>query len=71
MPNQTIFGSRTNYFAAAERAGVLWGGLGVAMISIVANNPQLVHAVTTMLSNDGGQGWAQRLDSQISACRLG
>ena len=31
------------------------GGLG-SIISMVANNPQLLQAITGMLSNEGGQG---------------
>ena len=45
-----------------QRAGAASGGLG-SLISMVANNPQLVQAVTAVLSNDGGQGWARRPDS--------
>ncbi len=45
-------------------------GLG-SLISMVANNPQLMQAVTGMLSNDGGQGGLGGLMAKFQQAGLG
>jgi uncharacterized protein YidB (DUF937 family) len=46
------------------------GGLG-SLIGMVANNPQLLQAVTGMLSNDGGQGGLGGLMAKFQQAGLG
>ena len=53
-----------------QRAGEASGGLG-SLISMVANNPQLMQAVTAMLSNDGGQGGLGGLIAKFQQAGLG
>ena len=53
--------------AGATGAG---GGLG-SLISMVANNPQLMQVVTGMLSNDGGQGGLGGLMAKFQQAGLG
>ena len=53
-----------------QRAGAASGGLG-SLISMVANNPQLMQAVTAMLSNDGGQGGLGGLIAKFQQAGLG
>ena len=53
--------------ASATGAG---GGLG-SLISMVANNPQLMQVVTGMLSNDGGQGGLGGLMAKFQQAGLG
>ena len=56
--------------AGAAVAGGTGGGLG-SLISMVANNPQLMQAVTGMLSNDGGQGGLGGLMAKFQQAGLG
>ena len=42
-----------------------------SLISMVANNPQLMQAVTSMLSNDGGQGGLKGLIDKFQQAGLG
>lgn len=51
-------------------AGAAGSGLG-GLISMVANNPQLMQAVTGMLSNDGGQGGLGGLMAKFQQAGLG
>ena len=53
-----------------QQAGAASGGLG-SLISMVANNPQLMQAVTAMLSNDGGQGGLGGLIAKFQQAGLG
>ena len=53
--------------AGADGAG---GGLG-SLIGMVANNPQLMQAITGMLSNDGGQGGLGGLMAKFQQAGLG
>ena len=53
-----------------QRAGASSGGLG-SLISMVANNPQLMQAATAMLSNDGGQGGLGGLIAKFQRAGLG
>ena len=53
-----------------QRAGTFSGGLG-SLISMVANNPQLMQAVIAMLSNDGGQGGLSGLITKFQRAGLG
>ena len=46
------------------------GGLG-GLIGMVANNPQLMQAITGMLSNDGGQGGLGGLMAKFQQAGLG
>lgn len=46
------------------------GGLG-SLISMVASNPQLMQAITGMLSNDGGQGGLGGLMAKFQQAGLG
>ena len=54
----------------ATGAGGTGGGLG-SLISMVANNPQLMQAITGMLSNDGGQGGLGGLMAKFQQAGLG
>ena len=53
-----------------QRAGASGSGLG-SLISMVANNPQLIQAVIAMLSNDGGQGGLGGLIAKFQQAGLG
>ena len=53
-----------------QSAGAPSGGLG-SLISMVTNNPQLMQAVTAMLSNDGGQGGLGGLIAKFQQAGLG
>ena len=53
-----------------QRAGAPSGGLG-SLISMVANNPQLMQAVIAMLSNDGSQGGLGGLIAKFQRAGLG
>ena len=53
-----------------QRAGAPSSGLG-SLISMVANNPQLMQAVIAMLSNDGGQGGLGGLIAKFQRAGLG
>ena len=46
------------------------GGLG-SIISMVANNPQLLQAITGMLSNEGGQGGLGGLMAKFQQAGMG
>ena len=55
-----------------QQAGAAGGGGGLgSLISMVANNPQLMQAVTGMLSNDGGQGGLGGLMAKFQQAGLG
>lgn len=54
----------------ASGAGATGGGLG-SLIGMVANNPQLMQAITGMLSNDGGQGGLGGLIAKFQQAGLG
>ena len=53
-----------------QSAGAPSGGLG-SLISMVTNNPQLMQAVTAMLSNDGSQGGLGGLIAKFQQAGLG
>ena len=53
-----------------QRAGAPSGGLG-SLISMVANNPQLMQAVIAMLSNDSSQGGLGGLIAKFQRAGLG
>ena len=53
-----------------QNAGTTGGGLG-SLISMVTRNPQLMQAVTGMLSNDGGQGGLGGLMAKFQQAGLG
>lgn len=53
-----------------QQTGATSGGFG-SLISMVANNPQLMQAVTAMLSNDGGQGGLGGLIAKFKQAGLG
>lgn len=53
-----------------QQAGAASGGLG-GLISMVTANPQLMQAVTAMLSNDGGQGGLGGLMAKFQQAGLG
>ena len=53
-----------------QQTGATRGGFG-SLISMVANNPQLMQAVTAMLSNDGGQGGLGGLIAKFQQAGLG
>ena len=53
-----------------QRAGASGSGLG-SLISMVANNPQLIQAAIAMLSNDGGQGGLGGLIAKFQQAGLG
>lgn len=53
-----------------QQAGAASGGLG-GLISMVTANPQLMQAVTAMLSNDGGQGGLGGLVAKFQQAGLG
>jgi uncharacterized protein YidB (DUF937 family) len=54
-----------------QQAGAASGGGLGSLISMVANNPQLMQAVTGMLSNDGGQGGLGGLMAKFQQAGLG
>ena len=54
-----------------QQAGASNGGGLASLISMVANNPQLMQAVTGMLSNDGGQGGLKGLIAKFQQAGLG
>jgi uncharacterized protein YidB (DUF937 family) len=54
-----------------QQAGAAGGGGLGSLISMVANNPQLMQAVTGMLSNDGGQGGLGGLMTKFQQAGLG
>ena len=54
-----------------QQAGASNGGGLASLISLVANNPQLMQAVTGMLSNDGGQGGLKGLIAKFQQAGLG
>ena len=53
-----------------QQAGAASSGLG-SLISMVASNPQLMQAVTALLSNDGGQGGLGGLIAKFQKAGLG
>ena len=53
-----------------QQAGAAGGGLG-SLVSMVTSNPQLMQAVTGMLSNDGGQGGPGGLMAKFQQAGLG
>ena len=53
-----------------QQAGAASSGLG-GLISRVASNPQLMQAVTALLSNDGGQGGLGGLIAKFQHAGLG
>ena len=53
-----------------QQTGDSSGGLS-SLISMVASNPQLMQAVTAMLSNDGGQGGLGGLIAKFQHAGLG
>ena len=60
-------GATANGGASGIGAGV---GLG-ALISMVASNPQILQAITSMLSNDGGQGGLKGMMARFQQAGLG
>jgi uncharacterized protein YidB (DUF937 family) len=54
----------------ASGAGAGAGGLG-GLVGMLANNPQLIHMVLGMLSNDGAQGGLGGLVSKFQQAGLG
>ena len=54
-----------------QQAGASNGGGLASLISLVANNPQLMQAVTGLLSNDGGQGGLKGLIAKFQQAGLG
>ena len=52
------------------QAGAAGGGLG-SIISMVANNPQMLQAITGMLSNEGGQGGLGGLVAKFQQAGMG
>ena len=55
---------------AGAAAGGTGGGLG-GFISIVASNPQMLQAITGMLSNDGGHGGLGGIMAKFQQAGLG
>ena len=64
----SVLGSVMRY---QQQAGASNGGGLASLISMVANNPQLMQAVTGMLSNDGGQGGLKGLIAKFQQAGLG
>ena len=62
----SVLGSVTG----SQQQGASSGGFA-GLISMVANNPQLMQAVTSMLSNDGGQGGLKGLIAKFQQAGLG
>ena len=56
--------------AGAAAGGGAGGGLG-SLISMVTSNPQMLQAITGMLSNDGGQGGLGGLMAKFQQAGLG
>ena len=56
--------------SGGQQAPAQAGGLG-SIISMVANNPQILSTITGMLSNDGGQGGLGGLVGTLSKAGLG
>ena len=54
-----------------QQAGAAGGGGLGGLISMVTSNPQLMQAVTCMLSNDGGQGGLGGLMAKFQQAGLG
>jgi uncharacterized protein YidB (DUF937 family) len=54
-----------------QQAGATGGGGLGGLISMVTSNPQLMQAVTGMLSNDGGQGGLGGLMAKFQQAGLG
>ena len=54
-----------------QQAGASNGGGLASLISMVANNPQLMQALTGLLSNDGGQGGLTGLIAKFQQAGLG
>ena len=54
-----------------QQAGASNGGGLASLISMVANNPQLMQALTGLLSNDGGQGGLKGLIAKFQQAGLG
>ena len=54
-----------------QQAGASNGGGLASLISLVANNPQLMQALTGLLSNDGGQGGLKGLIAKFQQAGLG
>ncbi|MGB4115282.1 MAG: YidB family protein [Polaromonas sp.] len=54
-----------------QQAGAAGGGGLGSLISMVTSNPQLMQAVTGMLSNDGGQGGLGGLMAKFQQAGLG
>ena len=62
-----VMGGQQQAGAATSGAG---GGLG-GLINMVTSNPQLMQAITGMLSNDGGQGGLGGLMAKFQQAGLG
>jgi uncharacterized protein YidB (DUF937 family) len=62
----SVMGSQQPQAGAAAGAG----GFG-SLIAMVASNPQVLHAITGMLSNDGGQGGLGGLMAKFQQAGLG
>ena len=54
-----------------QQAGAAGGGGLGSLVSMVTSNPQLMQAVTGMLSNDGGQGGLGGLMAKFQQAGLG
>lgn len=63
----SVFGS---VMGGQQQTGASSGGFG-SLINMVANNPQLMQAVTGMLSNDGTQGGLGGLVAKFQQAGLG
>lgn len=63
----SVFGS---VMGSQQQTGASGGGIG-SLISMVANNPQLMQAVSGMLSNDGTQGGLGGLVAKFQQAGLG
>lgn len=54
-----------------QQAGAAGGGGLGSLISMVASNPQMLQAITGMLSNDGGQGGLGGIMAKFQQAGLG
>ena len=63
----SVLGSVMN---GQQQTGTTGGGIG-SLISMVANNPQLMQAISGMLSNDGTQGGLGGLVAKFQQAGLG
>lgn len=63
----SVFGS---VMGSQQQTGASGGGIG-SLISMLANNPQLMQAISDMLSNDGTQGGLGGLVAKFQQAGLG